>query len=460
MLVHSLNPEQAEPLCYPVTREEIRMALFSMNGEKSPGPDGFTVGFYQHNWEILGDDLTAAIMDFFRTGKLLSEVNSTYLALIPKVQNVDCMKQFRLISCCNIIYKCIAKVLANRLKEVLPIVISQNQSAFIKGRLISDNVLLAHEMVRLYNRKSISPRCVLKVDMMKAFDSVDWVYLETVMEAMRFPPQFINWIGVCLQSIKLSVCFNGGLCGYFSAQKGLRQGDPLSPYLFTIAMEVLSCMLNRAYAVKSLPPHPQTHRIGLSHLCFADDLLVFTKGTPEAVGKAKDILNAFYTIFGLKCNPAKSEVFCGGVDLNVQALISSSSGFAIGHLPVRYLGIPLIAGKLSNANCLALVERITARIRGWKVKTLSYVSKLQLVSAVISSITQYWNGIIQLPVKVIRMIEKHCSDFLWSAKEDGKKAKVHWEVVARPKKEGGIRFQGSKELEYGLFSKAPLGHLL
>ncbi|CAL1357332.1 unnamed protein product [Linum trigynum] len=441
LLAHSLTPAQAAPLCSQVSREEVRAALFSMNGDKSPGPDGFTAGFFQHNWGILGKDLTDAVLDFFRTGKLLAEVNSTYLALIPKVQNADCMKQFRPISCCNILYKCIAKVLANRLREVLPIVISQNQSAFIKGRLISDNVLLAHEMVRLYNRKAISPRCALKVDVMKAFDSVDWGYLRTVMQAMKIADQFIKWIDICLQSTKLSVCFNGGLCGNFAAQKGLRQGDPLSPYMFVIAMEVLSCMFNRAYAIKTLPPHPQTHRISLSHLCFADDLLVFTKGTPEAVGQAKAILDTFYTVSGLKCNPAKSEVFCGGVSPSVQTLISSRTGFAIGHLPVRYLGIPLIAGKLNKVDCQALVDKITTRIRGWKVRTLSYAGKLQLISAVISSITQYWMGIIQLPAKVIKMVEMACSDFLWSSEEEGKRAKVIWSMVARPKKEGGLGFK-------------------
>ncbi|CAL1380141.1 unnamed protein product [Linum trigynum] len=351
------------------------------------------------------------------------------------------MKQFRPISCCNIFYKCIAKVLANRLREVLPLVISQNQSAFIKGRLISDNVLLAHEMVRLYNRKSVSPRCALKVDIMKAFDSVDWDFLETVMGAMGFPSQFVKWISICLHSTKLSVSFNGGLCGYFSSKKGLRQGDPLSPYLFTISMEVLSCMLNRAYVLKTLPPHPQTHRIALSHLCFADDLLIFTKGTCEAVETTKQILDIFYTVSGLKCNPTKSEVFCAGIDAETKGQITMRTGFVVGALPVRYLGVPLIAGKLNTADCAALVEKITARIKGWNVRALSYAGKLQLVTAVISSITQYWMGIITLPVKVIKQVEKLCSDFLWNAEEDGKKAKINWKYVARPKQEGGLGFK-------------------
>ncbi|CAL1408552.1 unnamed protein product [Linum trigynum] len=227
----------------------------------------------------------------------------------------------------------------------------------------------------------------------------------------------------------------------FFAKKGLRQGDPLSPYLFTISMEVLSRMLNRDLLVKAFKPHPQTHRIELTHLCFADDLLIFTRGTCGAVVVVKKILDAFSKISSLNCNPSKSEIFCAGTDIATQNLTVDATGFQIGQLPVRYLGIPLVAGKLTSIDCKVLVDKIAARLRGWGVRTLSYAGKLQLVCSVIASITQYWMNIIQLPAKVIKQIEKACSDFLWDSEEEGKKAKIRWDRVALPKAEGGLRFK-------------------
>ncbi|PKI56117.1 hypothetical protein CRG98_023471 [Punica granatum] len=139
-------------LLSPIADAEIKEALFSMGNDKSPGPDGFTAFFYKHAWHIVQKDVTSVVQHFFSSGKLRREINSTIIALVPKKEKVDCMKDFRPISCCNVVYKCITKVLANRLKEVLPDIISLNQTTFVQGRRISDNVLLAHELVRNYHR--------------------------------------------------------------------------------------------------------------------------------------------------------------------------------------------------------------------------------------------------------------------------------------------------------------------
>ncbi|CAN1136998.1 Transposon TX1 uncharacterized 149 kDa protein [Linum perenne] len=159
-----------------------------MPADKSPGPDGFTAHFFKVCWQIVKDDVIQAVQYFFYSGKVPSFVNSIYHALIPKKQNATDMKDYRPISCCNVIYKVISKVLANRLSRALPSLIGLDQSAFVKGRLIRDNVLLAREMLRSYNKSCVSPRCALKIDIMKAFDSVEWGYLLDIMAAMGIPP--------------------------------------------------------------------------------------------------------------------------------------------------------------------------------------------------------------------------------------------------------------------------------
>lgn len=159
-----------DSLISEIKDEEIRKVLFSMPNDKSPGPDGFTSEFFKASWPIVGKDFLVAIMSFFVKGFLPKGVNSTILALIPKTNDVKEMKDYCPISCCNVIYKVISKLIANRLKGILPKFISGNQSAFVKNRLLMENLLLATELVKDYHKDSVSPRCAMKIDISKAFD--------------------------------------------------------------------------------------------------------------------------------------------------------------------------------------------------------------------------------------------------------------------------------------------------
>lgn len=159
-------------LIRPFTKEDVKQAMFSISSTKSPGPDGS--GYFKAAWRVIGDEVTAAILEFFNHGKLLKQVNSTLLSLIPKVENPSYASEFRPIACCNSIYKCMSKMLTGRLASVLPYLVNENQGAFTKGRSIIDNVLISQELIRLYNRKSASPRCLMKIDIQKAYDSVEW----------------------------------------------------------------------------------------------------------------------------------------------------------------------------------------------------------------------------------------------------------------------------------------------
>ena len=142
-----LPEDAATVLSQPITPEEIRSSMFSINGDKAPGPDGYTACFFKTAWSVVGEDVIRAILFYFQTCKMLPAFNSTGVALVPKCQNPSSMKDFRPISCCSIIYKCITKIMAFRLQKYMPSLISPNQSAFVKGRSITDNVLLAHELV-------------------------------------------------------------------------------------------------------------------------------------------------------------------------------------------------------------------------------------------------------------------------------------------------------------------------
>lgn len=174
--------------CAPFTEKEVKEALFKMFPTKAPGPDGYPDHFFQRNWDTCGEDLTRAVLRVLNGDEVPDEVNDTFIVLIPKVQNPSSLGRFRPISLCNVIYKIISKALANRLKSVLPDIISEEQSAFVPGRIISYNIIVAYECFH-YMRTNGSKRnayCALKLDMAKAYDRVEWNYLGAIMRKLGF----------------------------------------------------------------------------------------------------------------------------------------------------------------------------------------------------------------------------------------------------------------------------------
>lgn len=191
LLKFRCSDEDCRLLVAEVTEEDVHKVLFAMPANKSPGPDGFPCEFFKIAWPVIAHDFTVAIQSVFRFGFLPKGVNSTILALVPKKTDSMEMRDYRPIACCNVLYKVVSKILANRLKVLLPRVITENQSAFIKGRLLLENVLLASELVKDYHKEAVSPRCVLKIDISKAFDSVQWSFVLQSLEAIGVSATFI-----------------------------------------------------------------------------------------------------------------------------------------------------------------------------------------------------------------------------------------------------------------------------
>ena len=189
--------------------------------------------------------MCSAVQEFFCTGKLLKKFNATVIALIPKVEHPTTVWQFRPIALCNVLYKCITKIIANRMKFCLGDLVDDVQNAFIPGRRISDNILLTQEIMKNNHRSVGAPRCAMKVDIKKAYDSVSWDFLIDALKLLNFPEKLIGWIRECVSSPAYSIILNGQMHGFFKGEKGLRQGDPLSPYLFTLVMQVLPLMIKR-----------------------------------------------------------------------------------------------------------------------------------------------------------------------------------------------------------------------
>ena len=306
-----------------------------------------------------------------------------------------------------------------------------------------ENVLLATELVKDYHKDSVSSRCAIKIDISKAFDSVQWSFLSKVLSAMNFPPIFIHWIMLCVTTASFSVQVNGDLAGYFRSSRGLRQGCSLSPYLFVICMDVLSKMLDKGASDRKFGYHPRCKNLGLTHLCFADDIMVLSDGHVRSVEGIVAVFDDFARCSGLKISLEKSTLYLAGASTVSHA---THFPFEVGKLPVRYLGLLLVTKRLSRTDYTPLIEQIRARIESWTARFLSYAGRLNLISSVLWSVCNFWMAAYRLPRECIREVEKICSAFLWSGtSSNSHKAKISWENVCRPKQEGGLGLRSLKE---------------
>ncbi|GKB68099.1 hypothetical protein Tco_0929511 [Tanacetum coccineum] len=414
------------------------------------GLDGYTAAFFKEAWDIVADDVTNAVSEFFINGKILKELNHTIIALIPKVRSPTCVTDFRPISCCNVLFKCISNIIANHIKESLKVLISPNQSAFVLGRSISNNILLTQELMHNYHLDRGSPRCAFKVDIQKAYDTVDWDFLKMILIGFGFHDRMVKWIMDCVTTSSYSICINGSLHGYFKGKRGLRQGDPLSPYLFTLVMEILTLMLQRRVQdSNSFTYHRYCSELELINLCFVDDLFLFAHRDVSSTYIIKEALDEFKNASGVTPSLPKSTANFCNVLTHTKIAILNVLPFEEGRLPVKYLGVPLVSSRLMIQDCKELVEKVQARIHDWKNKSLSIAGRLQLVKSVIGSMHIFWALVFILPSRVLCDLEQIMRGFLWSQDMQKGKSKVTWEVVCLPKDKGGL---GLRRLDH--FNKA------
>ncbi|XP_062099812.1 uncharacterized protein LOC133805659 [Humulus lupulus] len=211
---NNLSVEQQVRLLRPFSKRDVKKAMFSIHSSKSPGLDGFGSGFFKGLWGIIGDEISHAVLGFFQDGFLPKSLNETVISLIPKVADPKSASDYRPIACCNTLYKCISKLLCTRISEVLPFLVHSNQGAFIKNRNLAHNIMIFQDLLKGYTRKNISARCIMKIDLSKAYDTVDWLFVEKLLKSLCFPSKFINWIMICLKGLsanksKSNIFFGG-----------------------------------------------------------------------------------------------------------------------------------------------------------------------------------------------------------------------------------------------------------
>lgn len=397
---HLLGPKAQNDLTMldsPFTHEEIRAAVFGMHADKAPGPDGFPIFFFQKFWDIIKFDIFKLCEDFYNGITDLERINWANIALIPKCQTPEDPSHYRPISLINSTLKIVSKVLANRLSGLIDGLVDSTQSAFIRGRCIIDNISTAQELI-FFMQKFRLPGLILKVDFTKVFDTVDWKFLLDLLTARGFSAKWTGWISSILLSSKASLIINGTQCGYVRYCRGLRQGDPLSPLLFVLVMDVLSTMFNAALSFGILKGVVLGETRGkMCHLQFADDLVVMTTGGGEDLRIIKLILYLFEGLSGLKVNLNKTCLYSSQKNIEIQTHLARTMHCQRDILPLTYLGIPISGCRPRRQDWEILISKVRNRLATWKSKLLSLGGRLTLVNSVLSAIPTYWMSIFKLP---------------------------------------------------------------
>lgn len=331
-----VTPAMNQQLTAPFVPPEVILALSQMSTLKSPGPDGLSAVFFQKYWHIIGTDICPCVLDFLNNNHLPRMLNFTFIVLIPKVPTPKRITEFCPISLCNVIYKLGSEVLANRVKPFLNDLISQTQSAFVPQRLITDNVLVAFEVNHFLKCRT------RELDVSKAYDRIEWCFL---LLKMGFHATFVNTIMLSITTLTYSCLPNGKQFGALQPARGLRQGDPLLPYLFICCAEVFIRMVEAAVAQGRL--HGIRVAPIISNLCFADDTVLFCQAS-VAEAEAEEvvrILEKYAQASGQLINLEKSSmVFSPGTPSELRLAIQGVLGIQVVDKFEKYLGMPAVVG--------------------------------------------------------------------------------------------------------------------
>jgi hypothetical protein len=338
-------------------------------------------------------------------------LNTTNIVLVPK-EGGDTVSDFHPISLIHAVAKIIAKLMALRLQPLMNRLVSNAQSSFIKGRAIHDNFMYVRNLARRFHT-SRTPTLLFKLDISKAFDSVRWDYLLDLLRRRGFPPRWRSWVSTLLFTASSKVVLNGAPGEDIQHGRGLRQGDPLSPLLFALAIDPLQDLLQLATNNRALSKlRGKYARLRLS--LYADDVVIFLKPTMTDVSNLKELLHNFGRVTGLATNVRKSSVSpirCAGLDL---ATILSPFPASRTSFPIKYLGLPLSLGRLKRVDFQPLSDKANSRLANWLGKFFSTAVRKTLVQSVLSSQPVYFLSALNAPAEVIEEIDRQRKRFLWT----------------------------------------------
>lgn len=395
----------------PISEAEVWDTVKALPMDKAPGPDGFTGRFYKVCWETIKLDIMHAVGALHGgDSRKLHLLNSAFMVLIPKKEDATQVRDYRPISLVHSFAKLITKVMANRLAGRLGEIVASNQSAFVKGRSLHDNFALVQQTARLLHCQKRSA-VMLKLDISKAFDSVSWAFLLEVLAHRGFGDKWRSLLSNLLSTSSTRILPNGEPGDVIRHQRGLRQGDPLSPMLFIIVMDVLTTMVLKAEALELLQPlasRQHGHRMSV----YVDDVALFISPRDQDMSTVKRILDIFGSASGLHTNMAKSSALPIQCPEPVKEQVREAMNCQIATFPCKYLGIPLTLQRLTAADLQPIIDKIADALPAWKASLLGKSGQLILVRAVLTAIPIHVLLAIDVPRWFVKEIDKYRRRFL------------------------------------------------
>lgn len=416
----------------PLNRTEILKAMREMQNGKAPGPDGYPIEFYKK----FSDKLLTILLDMFNdslyNGSLpqtLTEASITLL-LKPGKDSTEC-GSYRPISLLNCDVKILAKALALRLETTIHNVISADQTGFISGRHSFTNIRRLLNVIHSPASSAV-PEVVITLDAEKAFDRVEWGFLFACLKKFGYGPNFISWIKLLYTSPKASVTTNGKRSQYFQLSRGTRQGCPLSPLLFALAIEPLSLTLKTSPSITGIHRGGREHRVSL----YADDLLMYVSDPVSCAPHVTHALRRFGVLSGYKLNFSKSECYpVNDLALQIQ---DGSLPFQMSRNGFKYLGINITRDmqSLYQENFCLLFDKVKLDLKKWRSLHLSLAGKVNCIKMnVLPKFLYLFQCIpLYLPKSFFKTIDKALISFIW----DEKKPRIRLELLQKPKNQGSL----------------------
>ncbi|KAL9963239.1 hypothetical protein ACROYT_G032418 [Oculina patagonica] len=364
--IPQLNAEERDSLEYDFTFEELKEALGSFSDNKTPGEDGFTKEFYESFYDLIWRDLLNSYNAAFQSGSLCISQRRGIITLIPKADgDLSELSNWRPISLLNIDYKILTKALAKRIEQFLPKLINSDQTGFVKGRYIGQNIRLLSDVMEYLNANKTSG-LLLFIDFEKAFDSLEWDFIVKALNVFNFGPNVKRWISIFYNGVQSAVINGGFLTNYFNISRGVRQGCPLSPLLFILAAELLAAKIRQEPNCRGLSL-PDDQEVKISQ--FADDTTIITKSV-ESLKPYLQILDCFGIISGLKLNKKKTKAMWIGSmkDSNLKVL-----DFKTTKEPIKVLGIHLSynKNKCTEENFYVKINKMKTKLNLWLSRDLT-----------------------------------------------------------------------------------------
>ncbi|XP_057744794.1 uncharacterized protein LOC130962625 [Arachis stenosperma] len=383
------------------TEMEIRRALFNIGSLKAPGSDGFPALIYKNNWDIMKNKVCDFIQSCWKNPEIIKQANTTLITLVPKLNHPESINQFRPIALCNVTYKVLTKIIVDRIKPHLS-------------------------------------------DRIAAYDKLSWDFIKVRLKELKLPVKVIQIIMHCVNSVSYNVLWNGNKTEEFIPKRGVRQGDPISPYLFVICMDKLSQLIEELVHLGEWKPMAAGRRgPRISHLIFADDVLLFTEASQEQMQRVKEVLEKFCKASGLKINEEKSSiVFSKSTYINLRRRIMDIAKFREQKELGKYLGALITNNRGGKKKFKDVMGRVQSKLKGWKSKCLSLAGRLTLAQASISPALNFQMQHDRVPKGVCQEIEKLQRSFIWGDEPNHRKIHlISWKTLCRPKHEGGMGFR-------------------